>query len=84
MPQWLVPVLIAVVSLIFNGLMLMFVIGRFTGKYTEALSAVVDRLNKLDEDKGKQWTEIDQQGKALSFIQGQLSRANGKAGGSST
>lgn len=77
MPQWLVPILIAVVSLILNALVLMFVIGRFTGKYTEALSAVVARLNSLDEDKRKQWEQIDETGREVSFIQGQLSRGKG-------
>jgi hypothetical protein len=96
MPQWLVPLLIAVAGMIGSGAVTVFVAGKFTGKYTQALDGVIERIDRtdaaiekkfeaLDEDKKLQWKEIDTTGREVSFIKGQLSRGvNGKAAGSAT
>jgi hypothetical protein len=94
MPQWLVPLLIAVAGMIGSGAVTVFVAGKFTGKYAQALDGVIERMDRtdaanekkfesLDEDKKAQWREIDTTGREVSYIKGQLApRANGKAAGS--
>jgi hypothetical protein len=96
MPQWIVPLLIAVAGMIGSGAVTVFVAGKFTGKYTQALDGVIERMDRtdsanekkfetLDEDKKLQWREIDTTGREVSYIKGQLSRgANGKAHGATS